>query len=332
MSITVTAITDAFDAMLRAGPHRSDGGPGTSARRLATAPPTVVAHLEVDFPEKVRALRVAAPLPISPRPPDTAGLAFTFRHDGLRVAAEPDVDVEMFATLVADLLHHVKVSTHPAGRALLERLSSWRQMLAAGARSGLSPGAQLGLYGELLVLRDLLLPRYGPAAVDAWTGPLRDAQDFLLARSAVEVKSVTTRDGLSCRISSEAQLDTTNLDHLALVHQTMTVGDNGTTLAEIIDSLRRTPAIAADPALFERRLLCAGWLDLHRDRYQREAYELTGRRCYDVVEGFPRLSPRDLPRGLGRVSYQVDLSQCDRFLSSEKDLLRAAPTDPGAPR
>lgn len=319
-SPTVDEVIHLFSQM----EHADAGQPGTLRRRLRAELRHLRIHVEVDLPEKTRALVVASAEGIGDQHLlETAGLQCRSHNGTVRLQADPSVEVALFCTLVADLVHYVgTVETRPAA-ALVQRIRSWQKMLAAGLSVGLSPQAQMGLFGELLVLREVLLPAWGPVAVQAWAGPTRAPQDFRHGDIAVEVKCVSSRDSERCRISNEYQLDDTELDFLCLVHQAVrTDPEGGVSLPELVDSIRADPRLADHQVLLEERLLHAGWLDLHRSQYARERYSLTARRCYDVGHGFPRLTPRDVPDGVRSVSYSLDLDRCVGYLLTEHELGR----------
>lgn len=316
---TVDEVAQLFDQMESAPPNR----PGTLRRRLRADLRHLDIHIEVDFPEHARALTIRATDAIEDQELlDTAGLRCSAQGGVVRVQADPTVEPELFCTLVADLVHHVAAAAHRPAAALVQRIRSWQRMLAAGMRTGLSAQGQLGLFGELLALREIVLPAWGAQAIQGWVGPTGAPQDFRLQAGALEVKCVSYRDPDSCRVSNEDQLDDDGLQVLALVHQSVrTSAGNGVTLPEMVDAVRAEPAFAGSRALLEERLLHAGWLDVHRSQYERERYSLSARRCYQVAPGFPRLTRRDLPSGVRSISYSVELDQCGPYLVTERDLV-----------
>ncbi|MEU8152159.1 PD-(D/E)XK motif protein [Micromonospora sp. NPDC048986] len=315
---TVDEIARLFAQMELAPPDQ----PGVLRRRLRADLRHLDIHVEVALPERTRALVVTAADAVDDQQLlNTAGLRCSTQGGTVRVQAEPNVEAELFCTLVADLVHHAGTAAVQPTAALVHRIRCWQKMLAAGLNTGLSAQAQLGLFGELVALREIALPAWGPAALQAWVGPTGAPQDFRYGRAALEVKCVSYRDPEHCRISNERQLDSADIDLLCLVHQSVRSGfDGGVTLPEIIDSVRADPALAGYRLLLEERLMHAGWLDVHRHQYERERYGLTARRCYRVVPGFPRLTSRDVPTGVRSVSYSVELDQCAPFLLTERDL------------
>lgn len=70
--------------------------------------------------------------------------------------------------------------------ALAETLDGWRDLLKT--RTILSEEAQLGLRGELIFLRRLIL-MMGDDALSAWTGPIKQPHDFRFGAVEFEVKA-----------------------------------------------------------------------------------------------------------------------------------------------
>ena len=206
-------------------------------------------------------------------------------------------------------------------KALLQRLVMWQQFLDRYGPEGLSPVAQRGLYGELRFLQDYLIPAVGAEqAVPAWIGPRKAQQDFQISGIAIEVKTSIAKQHQKVPISSEQQLDDTGLDVLYLYHLSLReVRDGGETLPGIIDNIR--DMLSRDPvnsALFEDLLILAGYLDEHRDRYEDTGYADRSGQIFHIIEGFPRITERDLVSGVGDVQYSVSLSACAAFVVDDE--------------
>ena len=184
----------------------------------------------------------------------------------------------------------------------------------------MGPEARLGLFGELTVLKELLIPSVGmDKAVKYWTGPHALPQDFMGEACAFEVK--TTRGAMPQRlkISSERQLDTRTLNRLYLV--VLLVEERpaqGLTLPQMVDGLRQ--ALSGSPsasAAFEEALLLVGYRDEHAPNYTGELYVLREVAYFHVKEGFPRITESMIPPGLGKVSYEIEVGACEPFKVEE---------------
>ena len=118
----------------------------------------------------------------------------------------------MFNPLASDIAATAQAATGPveAVLAAADRFEHWRQMLQSIAEAGLTPEARRGLFGELTILRDHLLPAMPAAdAVRAWTGPAAANQDFQLPDAAIEVKTSSGKEPQTIVISNERELDDT---------------------------------------------------------------------------------------------------------------------------
>ncbi|WP_420033724.1 PD-(D/E)XK motif protein [Streptomyces sp. cg28] len=301
----------------RAAPH------GSSRRRLLPDNPLDV-FLEVRFPGRQRALVIASNERLENRQLVMAnGLTCSFREGHVEVVAQPTTDTHIFCTLLADLVQHLDRTSVAPAAAVVRRIASWQRVLGQGLGGVLKPEARVGLFGELLVLRDLVLPACGPDAVSGWLGPSGGVRDFAWGSWGIEVKTVARGGGnrLQCRIHGEEQLNDGSLDYLALVHQQLCVDQAGSSLCDLIDELRAHPSIGGQHVALENCLLDAGWFDVHRSHYEGERWQLDARRCYRVTAGFPRLIADLLPKGITNLSYDLDLGSCSQALVGEAQVL-----------
>ncbi|MET8923085.1 PD-(D/E)XK motif protein [Streptomyces sp. NPDC004623] len=291
--------------------------PGAIRRRLMPES-SIDVFTEVRFPSREWALLVRSTESTEDRDLMLAsGLVCRIRGGSVEVVAGPGTDRLLFCTLLADLVRQLQIhATHPT-LALVRRLNAWRKMLDRGLSTGLTPEARMGLFGELLILREILLPAIGTAAVAAWEGPSGAPKDFTHFSTAIEVKTVGRRGANHCQISSEGQLDADATTSLFLVHQVVSVSQSGVSLMDIVEELRMDPLVQPELSRFEDCLLEAGWLDSHSQQYGNDRYALSRRQCFHVVDGFPRLTSSALPFGVSRVTYNVDLSACDAYKVDE---------------
>jgi hypothetical protein len=65
---------------------------------------------------------------------------------------------------------------------------------------------------------------------------------------------------------------------------------------------------AESDRLLTERLLAAGYIDSHADRYPRR-FEQAGMRVVEVGNDFPRLTPGRVPAGILSALYEIDLDK-----------------------
>lgn len=218
---------------------------------------------------------------------------------------------DIFRHFMDDLVAHLLPEPSPEGavRTFLARVGLWQRFFVAGRGGYLTEEEQQGLFAELLLLRDLLIPSAGPAnAVDAWRGPERRPQDFVFPACAIETKCTRAKAGGRIPIANEQQLDERPFPHLVLTHVAVTAG-GGTnpSLPDLVAAVRTQLAATGRPLqVFEDRLLSAGWVDAHAGRYTETRYFVREVRFYEVRDGFPRIRSGDFPTGVVEIGYKLD--------------------------
>lgn len=219
---------------------------------------------------------------------------------------------DIFSVMVVDVLRTLEASSSTVNQELLriflERVKEWQAFMARAHRP-LSSDAQVGLMGELWVLRRLMDSALGTAALDSWQGPLRSAQDFHVVEGAIEVKS-TVRDGpFLVRINSIEQLegDRSPIFLCGLRFQECT---NGTSLPHIVMELRERFSKSGVQRAFEALLMVMGYLDEHAPLYGR-TLTLKEARAFHSNENMPRLSRATLPNAVRSACYVLDLDALD---------------------
>ena len=201
-----------------------------------------------------------------------------------------------------------------AVRAFIARLHVWQNFMRKHGVEGLTKEAQIGLFGELLLLVDHLVDRV-PAhdLVNAWRGPTGGEQDFDIGGRCVEVKSTTVIPPVTVNIASMTQLDETLVELLLLCHVSLVLDSRaGESLPELVDRLRATIQVQDVSALdcFNAKLIEAGYLDSHAELYSDRRYRHQETTFFEVTDGFPRIAARDLRGGIPECSYTVLLTAC----------------------
>ncbi|MGW3911145.1 PD-(D/E)XK motif protein [Streptomyces sp. NPDC005070] len=310
--------------------------PGRSSLRLYPESPLDI-FLSVSHPGRQRMLvfradaRSADPIVRSVgRLPKAAGIEMNLSAVSrveyeLQVILTADGLREVFNPLVTDVAETAK-SAPAAAEALaaaVDRFERWQDLLRAVSRDGLSAEARRGLYGELLVLGDVLLTSLGQAeAIEAWTGPTGTNQDFQLSGLAIETKASVAKRPRSIRIASERQLDGTGTPALllALANLDERRGGSGESLNRRVEGIRQQLVSPAVRARFDGLLVQVGYLPGQNDLYEEPRYTLRELRFWHVREGFPRLVESDLPEGVGDCIYHVSTSGLDAYRATADEV------------
>ncbi len=299
---------------------RGEGGAGLIRRRLDPCSPVDV-YVGLEPAGKQLGVLLAVHRRLIPAHKDLpSGSGFAVRPQAVKDDPKDVVNLGVFCTDVAcediflpfmeDLASHLLTETGEEGavKTFLARVSLWQRFFVAGRGVLLSDESQCGLFAELLLIRDLVIPAVGPLAAEAWKGPEGSPQDFVLPPCALEVKCTRAKAGAKIPISNELQLDERPFSHLVLVHVAVPLGGgNNQTLADVVAEVRSLMAAFGRPLeIFNDHLIAAGWVDAHADQYRDNRFFVRDIHYFDVREGFPRIRPGDFPQGIADITYKID--------------------------
>lgn len=184
---------------------------------------------------------------------------------------------------------------------------------------------QIGLFGELWVLSNVMFPTLGPRACHLWSGPESERHDFVGQEVHVEVKT-TTRSEPKHEISRLDQLKPPINKRLLFVSVMLEKSLGGDeTLADRVDEIRGklgSDGHALD--VFDSRLAQLGWHEGLRQTGALLRFTFRDVHIFEVTGTFPRL-PDDYvpPLGVIGIKYNInvgsvpslDVSTVQEFLS-----------------
>ena len=245
----------------------------------------------------------------------------------LSVGLRDKTQLELFGVFCRDLMRATaqlqRGDDHAGVEVILARLHRWREMFKALREKRLTDAQVVGLFGEVLLLRDLFLEQLSPLeAVGAWRGPLGEEQDFLFGEWLVEVKTQLSSADSRIQVSSENQLDSES-GRILICHQRLGIESAESETArclnslveEVDDRLGRTDDGARDR--FQMILVEYGY---QNDRaYQKDFWVLNERSYFSVTDGFPCITSKGLPEGVETVQYRIRLASCEAFRLTEDD-------------
>lgn len=243
----------------------------------------------------------------------------------LVLTLDRNIDQDLFFGFSQTLINALEPATtsDEALALTLVHIRRWRAFLAGRKSRRFSDEEVRGLWAELQYMRALYADRLtAPAAVNAWTGADMRQQDFIFDNTAVEVKSLLGRDRNTVRISSEDQLATV-VDDLFLVIHRLTVAPEGSgalSLNALIEVIEAELGDADALEEFSLKLADFGYLPI--PAYATPEFVVAGRQTYRVEGGFPRLVRAELPDGVARVSYEIELEAMKEFEADDDEVLK----------
>jgi hypothetical protein len=257
--------------------------------------------------------------------PNLSRIDIYIAPNGLRgklvLLLQENANWELFYALCSDLVRATATAAdETTGSAIiLRRLQRWQELLRKTPSDILSLDEIKGLMGELLFLKDLLSPVFGyDAALVAWRGPEGAPLDFAIQETAIEVKCQSGSSKPVVRITSAEQLGPQlPRGYLAVYTLANQSPDEAgclslnSVVAEIRNAL--STASVTSRERFEDLLYLAGYVT--REEYDEYCFSVVSIKCYQLVEGFPRIVSSSLIPGVESVSYSIRLDACAPFLA-----------------
>ena len=232
----------------------------------------------------------------------------------LRFSLENNDLLEYFCTFCQDLLDSVRVTNEDetAYQTLRSRYYSWRQLFRPD-NARMTEAEIMGLIGELLFLRDYMIPNRGiDTALDSWMGPERTHKDFSDQSDWFEVKAINFGKE-SVRISSIEQLDS-DIEGTLVVYELekMSPSFDGILLNQLVNNIISLLVNASQRETFMDKLQLFGF-DFSNEN-DNLVFAIRSERMYKVnPQTFPRIQRSMLPDAITRVQYELLLTDIEPY-------------------
>lgn len=242
----------------------------------------------------------------------------------LILTLEMHVDRDLFFGLCETLIASLAPVTDSAAAlaVALTHIRRWKAFLAGRKTRMLSPEEVRGLFAELRFLQSLYQRRLSqPVALEAWCGADGTHQDFIFGDTAVEVKSLSGRERNAVRISSEDQLEglANNLFLMVYRLSDMPESDRAISLNDLIRAIELELSDANALEQFSRKVASYGYAPLAD--YDTPRFLVSSAQAYRVADGFPRLVRSQVPQGIARLSYEIELEAIRPFECDDAQIL-----------
>ena len=260
---------------------------------------------------------------------DMKGISFSYREviDGVEVntcleMSQSNNDGLLFEIVVDNILQElIKVKEINKKTDTVQAcVLKWKHFFEVDNEIIMSDNKQQGLYAELIVLEELI-SRNGKEMVLHWTGCDMELHDFYISTNALEVKSSSVRQPYKINISSEYQLDKSDLSGELLLFclflkKSSSDGENVCAVVKRIISLLQNETNYIN--VFMKKLFQAGYIDGNDELYKCY-FRKRDLKYYEVKEGFPCIVRSGLALGINHVNYTIDIDQCEKFELQEEE-------------
>lgn len=231
---------------------------------------------------------------------------------------------EIFSLFIENIIEEItKIPTENEAVTITSNIiQKWKKLFDKLHAKGLTLEQQKGLVGELLFLDELIDSGINPDyLLNCWTGPDFEDKDFTLGATCFEIKFTTSKLP-RIKITSERQLDTSNIDNLFLNNYiSETLKENGISLNSIVDNIReKISNNSATLKYFNEKLESADYFNEDREYYNSQ-YGVKSRSIYQVNDSFPKLTTDSLPQGIYNTSYYIENSAVEVYKVDLKTII-----------
>lgn len=223
-------------------------------------------------------------------------------------------DQTIFVNVMKDVCDNLEFVDKRGGVSTIKyTLQKWSVFFQFEKDYVLSANVQQGLYSELTVL-EKMIKKNGNKALAYWTGYNSESHDFYIGKDAVEIKSSSAKGPEKVKISNEYQLDDSGvMGLLYLLYLSIKKSEvDGEMLPEIVERIM-IQLDCSQKEMFREKLLKVGYVYSMPELYTYH-FRVREESCFMVKGNFPRITPKNIHKGIGAVEYVVSLDACRSYM------------------
>lgn len=222
--------------------------------------------------------------------------------------------IRQFCAFCNDIVNYtlsIKSKDNSGYNTICDLYLTWQKMFRVHSNL-LNENEIKGLIGELLFLRDTLIPIFGVSrALIAWTGPDATKKDFSINETWYEVKAIEASKS-SVKISSIEQLESDFVGQLIVYRlEKMASSFVGISLNQLVESVMSIAHSLMDKDLFIEKLSRVKYsFEIQYDSY---VYVVKTIDRFLVSNNFPRLKRNNLHKAIHSASYELTISELSDY-------------------
>lgn len=239
----------------------------------------------------------------------------TSSYNSLLFCFNSNDNLSLFYNFCEDIINQTENYTGTDGYVeIINRYNQWKKMFY-GSSKLLTENEVIGLIGELLFLKDYAIKEYGTTiGLNGWSGPEPTHKDFSFDNSWFEIKTINSFKN-SVMISSIEQLDSEDEGRLIIYSlEKMSPSFRGITLNALVQKIIDLLTLDTDKDIFVEKLKQVGYA--YSEVYDNYVYNYVCKDSYVISKDFPRLKAASLPIGIGKIQYEILISQIAKYRES----------------
>jgi hypothetical protein len=221
---------------------------------------------------------------------------------------------ETFHLLAQEIIDRLRADPHGRPDEIAARtIAEWRELLERPQGFPLGSEQLAGIFGELSVLRDLVVGK--SSMIATWTGPLGHRHDFAAGALGIEVKTCLSSKRSEVTINGLSQLEVPAGGRLLMRFMRLERSSGAISVPDLVETVIDA---GVDRAELYRMLGRINYDIAHESQYRSVGFRVIEEAAFRVEEGFPKLTLAafvggELPDGIGDVSYVLQLSKATAF-------------------
>jgi hypothetical protein len=234
-----------------------------------------------------------------------------------------DVENDKFYLLCCNIIHcciNLKLNdTDKIIKKISDTLKDWELIFEKKLDNSLTLSNELGLLGELLVLKDIIIKNTDiKTGINSWRGPHGDHQDFSYRNYLFEVKTKLNSSKNTISISSLEQLDNFHAS-IYIILNSMSICEEQQKGSVSLDLIINDILNILNGFNFERDVFLSKLLLIGINVYQtinHQSYMLTDREIYYVNDDFPKITRTNVSSSISKANYEININDLAGFTKS----------------
>lgn len=214
----------------------------------------------------------------------------------------------IFTVFANELAYAVDVLKRDPRTATQSIVNNWKSFWTSPNQK-LSIEKSVGLFAEIWFLNRVLMPCLGPRVIHHWTGPEGERHDFQGVGLHIEVKATRNQSKIY-RIHGHDQLKPPKNKILAFFGMQLSVESGGPdSLVDEVESCNES--LSGNPGelvVFMEKIKSCGYTEVRKEELTKLRFRIRAADIYLIKTGFPEFPLAELPDGICKIDYDLDIS------------------------